>query len=348
MKILVIADPHIPVPPNQYGGTERMAGFFCEAMSRRGHCVHLLAGFGSNSYGGRVITHRAPSLGYFSRAFRKIWFQILSLWAARDVDLIINFGRLDYLWALFRTRVPILCRLANPVAQSEIDLVLAQRRKLIRFLGISQSQMSGLEPRELIQVIYNPTDIERFHLQEAAAEPRYLAFLGRITSNKGADTAIEVAKRTGLKLKIAGNISNEEGGREFFETRIRPQLGEQIEYVGPVDDAAKQRLLGGAQAMLFPIRWNEPFGIVMIESLACGTPVIATRCASTPEVIRHGHTGFLCDSTDELVQAVKRIGEIRRKDCRAEVERRFTLDVITDQHETLLIQLIEESKWGRT
>jgi glycosyltransferase involved in cell wall biosynthesis len=340
MRILVIADPHIPVPPRQYGGTERMVAFFCEEMRQRGHRIHLLAAPGSRSYGGRRVIHRAPSRAYLSRAFRKICFQIVSLWAARGSDLVMNFGRLDYLWALLRTRVPVVCRFENPVPQSEIDWMLSHRRERVRFLGISHSQMDGLEPRELIDVIYNPTDTDRFRMQEKPDEPPYLAFLGRVTSNKGADTAIEVARQAGMKLKLAGNISNESGGREFFETQIQPRLGDDVEYVGPVDDEAKQRLLGGAQATLFPIRWDEPFGIVMIESLACGTPVIATRRASTPEVIRHGRTGYLCDSADEMVPAVRRLGKINRRDCRAEVEERFSTKVITDQHEALLKELL--------
>lgn len=317
-----------------------MIALFCEGMRQRGHHIDLFAGPGSHSYGGRTWIHSAPSRWWPDRAVRKIWFQLISLLAARNADVVMNFARLDYLWALLKTRMPIVCRFANPVPQSEIDWVLARRQERVHFLGISYSQVAKLEPRELITVIHNPVDTARFRFDEESHNPPYVAFLGRITSNKGADTAIEIARRAGVRLKLAGNVSNEPGGKEFFETKIRPHLSDDAEYVGPLDDPAKQEFLGGAQALLFPIRWTEPFGIVMIESLACGTPVVATRCASTPEVICHEKTGFLCDSMDELVDGVGRSRQLSRRACRAEAEQRFSIDVITSQHESLLRDLI--------
>src|SRR5688572_15672181 len=166
MRILVIVDPHIPVPPREYGGTERMAAFFCQAMQQRGHRVDLLAAPGSANYGGRTMIHYAPLLAYPSRAFRKIWFQFLSLFAARKVDFVVNFGRLDYLWALLRTQVPVICRFDNPVTQSQINWILAQRRQKVRFIGISRSQMHGMTPQELIHVIHNPIDTNRIRFRE--------------------------------------------------------------------------------------------------------------------------------------------------------------------------------------
>jgi glycosyltransferase involved in cell wall biosynthesis len=180
-------------------------------------------------------------------------------------------------------------------------------------------------------VVHNAVDTQA--LQPPANGARsYLAFLGRVTSNKGADTAIEVARRSGMKLKLAGNISQEAGGREFFETQIRPRLGDDVEYVGPVDDKTKNKLLRGASALLFPIRWAEPFGLVMAEALACGTPVIAARCASAPEVIEHGKTGFLCDSEDDMVAAVGRLTEIDRACCRQAAEGQFSSERLVQDY----------------
>jgi glycosyltransferase involved in cell wall biosynthesis len=157
-------------------------------------------------------------------------------------------------------------------------------------------------------------------------DPGYLAFLGRLTANKGVHVAIEVARKLGRPLRIAGNVSDETGGRQFFETHVRPQLGDGIEWIGAVDDDAKAPFLRNAAALLVPIQWEEPFGLVVAEALACGTPVLAMHRGSMPELIRHGVTGFLCRSTDEMVDAAARVGEIDRRACREDCERRFSAD----------------------
>jgi len=333
LRVLVIADPHLPVPPEQYGGTERVVALVCKELQSLGHTVDLVAGPGSHSFGGCLFSHTAPTPSYLSRVFRKSWFQLLSVaLLARRPDVVLNFGRLDYLETLLRTRIPIVCRFGNPVFQKELDWVLDRRRHHLRFIGISRAQMGILAPQELIDIVPNSTVFSDFTPRPAAAETPYLAFLGRLTSNKGVDTAITVALRAGMRLKIAGNISDEPGGREFFERMIRPQIGGNIEYLGPVNDVQKRQLLGGASGLLFPIRWDEPFGIVMVESLACGTPVVATRCASTPEVIRHGVTGFLCDTLDEMVESCRHLAEIDRDLVRKEAKNRFSPEAMVQQY----------------
>lgn len=340
MNLLVITDPKIPVPPPEYGGAERIAGYICAELKRLGHRVDLMAGPGSKSFGGRLIVHRVAGSNRLTRGFRKLWFHWVSRKAASGVDVIVNFGRLDYLAAVLKLPIPLVCRFGNPVSQSEIDWLLARRKSALQLIGVSQDQIKGLCSQELWNVVHNATDMERFPFADRAAAPPYLAFLGRITANKGADTAIRVARRSGMKLKLAGNISDEPGGREFFEREIKPQLGDQVEWVGPVNDDQKRDLLGGAAAMLFPIRWSEPFANVVVESLACGTPVIATRCASTPEVIESGKTGFLCDSEDELVEAVKKIPSLNRAACRQSAEERFSVPVMTQGYLRVLRNLI--------
>lgn len=344
MRILVIADPKIPIPPLYYGGAERIIAYLCSELQKQGHHVDLIAGPKSRSFGGNLRIHHAPSTTFGSRVLRKLVFQPLSLAAARGTDVVLNSGRLDYLEALTRTRIPLLCCLHNPVSQSEIDWVLSRRRTHVRFLGVSHSQMQHLTPSERVSVVHNAADVSHLPFSAAADEPPYLAFLGRITANKGADTAIRVARRTGMQLKLGGTISDEAGGREFFEKEIRAQLDDQIEWIGPVDDDAKGILLGGASALLFPIRWPEPFGVVMAESLACGTPVIATRCASTPEVIDDGVTGYLCNSEDELVAAVGRLHEIDRRTCRHAAEERFSIPVMTRGYLRAIEELLAETK----
>ncbi len=330
MRILVIADPKIPIPPLHYGGAERTVAYLCAELQQRGHEVDLIAGPGSQGYGGRLITHHLPGPGLPDRAYRKLLFQFRTLPVLHRADVILNFGRLDYLETMLRLKTPILCCFQNPVPQAQLDWVLRRRREKVAFVGVSQSQVAGLIPAELISIVHNATDVNRLRFSPAPAREPYLAFLGRITANKGADTAIRVARRTGMKLRLGGNISDEPGDREFFEREIRSCLGPSVEWLGPVDDEAKQDLLSGATALLFPIRWPEPCALVLPESLACGTPVIALRCASTPEVIEHGVTGFLCDSEDEMVAAVGTVSTIDRSACRRSAEIRFSAKAMAD------------------
>ena len=336
MNLLVIADPHIPVPPEHYGGAERIVDLLCEGLCQRGHTVKLLAGPGSRNYGGGSWVHRAPDLTLRSRAFRKFWFQLLSLWAARrPTDMVVNFGRSDYLLMLLRdTNLPLICWFENPIEQAEIDWLSARRRSALYFVGVSQAQVTGLQTGDRLRIIHNAVYTNQMTFSDRSAEPPYVAFLGRLTRNKGVHLAIEAARLAGMPLKIAGNISKEEkGGEEYFENEVRPRLGRDCEWIGPVNDTQKRALLQGATAMLFPIQWNEPFGIVMPECLACGTPVIAWRIASTPEIIREGVSGYLCDSVEEMAAAIGRVcaGRIRREACRQEAEERFSQTALVSQ-----------------
>src|SRR2546430_8051211 len=171
-----------------------------------------------------------------------------------------------------------------------------------------------------------------------ASDGRYLVFLGRMSAEKRPDLAIAVAKRAGLPLIMAAKVDRPD--REYFEREIRPQLGHPlIEYIGEVSDAEKWRLLGDALALLFPIDWPEPFGLAMIEALACGTPVVARPCGAVPEIVRDGEVGFLADTVDELVAAVKRVDVIDRARCRRWAEAQFSVGVMADHYESVYRRL---------
>ena len=343
MRILFIADPHIPVPPVTYGGAERIVGLLCGAFAARGHRVDLMAAEGSHRYGGLLHTHKAPTRNYLSRARRKIQFQFQSLWAAKDCDVVYCHGRVDYLRALFAIRKPILIKFPNPIDQQQIDALEAIVQDRVVLHMLSADQQSHAVTRLPTQLIPNPIDCSRYHPGTGAGD--YLLFLGRLTASKGVDTAIEVARCTGRELLIAGNIGSADEDDRYFQQAIKPHLdGDRVRWVGPVDDDHKQALLADAAALLFPIRWSEPFGTVMVEALACGTPVIALRAGSTPEVIRHGVTGFLCDNNEELVAAVGDLDRISRDRCRREAEERFDVQVIVPQLLALLEQLVAEGR----
>lgn len=346
MKILLIADPHIPVPPSHYGGAERIVALYAEEFARLGHHVHLMAGDGSLSFGGRLHLHKAPSLNHSSRAYRKLRFQLQSLLAARDCDVVYNFGRVDYLRALLATDIPVLHCFQNPATQPEVDFIECHRKSRTAFHFVSSSQRSAVSTNLPNCVL--PNCIDSHKISVGTGQGSYLAFLGRLTRNKGVDVAISVAKLTGYRLMIAGNISTEEGGETFFRDEVKPHLdGKQICWIGPVDDLQKKSFLGSAKAVLFPIRWEDPCPIVLFESLACGCPVIATNRASVPEVIEHRLTGFLCDpaepSAEVFAEAVAQLEQLDRQACRRAAEERFDIRVLAPRVLDVLNRLAEGS-----
>ncbi len=340
MKVVVVADPWIPIPPSNYGGTERIVDLICRGLAQRGHAVHLVAGRGSKDYGAGVTLHRPPSLNYVSRALRKIWFQFLLLRATAGAAVVINHGRLDYLEALYQTRRPAIHWFHNPLTGSEVPYVLSRRKTGDTFVAISRAQVARDANGGRFKVLPNAVDPDSVPFSPVASEPPYVLFLGRLTRNKGVHLAIDAARRAGLKLVIGGNISQEEGGPDYFATKVKPRLGPECEWIGPYDETTRNRLLAGATALLFPIEWDEPFGLVMIESMASGVPVIALRRASTPEVIADRKTGFLCDSVDEMAVAIRRVREISRKECRTWVERYFSATRLTDGVEALMTEVV--------
>jgi glycosyltransferase involved in cell wall biosynthesis len=258
--------------------------------------------------------------------------------------VVFNHGRYDYLEALLFIKKPLLHQFHSPVDQFQVDFLEKRIRGSAAFLFISNSQCAGLEVSTPAFVVPNPIDSEPYELSGQSGG--YLVFLGRLTHNKGVDIAIAVARQSGRRLVIAGNISDEKGGADFFEKHIQPYLdGVQITWVGPVNNQQKRDLLGHADALLFPIRWDEPFGLVMVEALACGCPVIATRRASTPEVIDHGVTGFLCDpsepSVDSFLKAIARLPEIDRNNCILIAQSRFGLPILAPRVLNVLQKLVD-------
>jgi glycosyltransferase involved in cell wall biosynthesis len=341
LEILVIAGPYISVPPTRYGGTERIVDLLCQGLKEKGHIVRLLAAADSRNYGGGLYVHRPASRKMISRLVRKFVFQIRSLLASRNQQIIVNVGRLDYLIGLGRfRRLPLIAWFHNPVCQSEVDWILKSHRSTVSVVGVSESQLAGIKIPQHRRVIYNAVDTKFLSFCAQPADPPYVAFVGRLTHNKGAHLAIMAARKAGVALRIGGNISKEPGAEQYFRQEIQPHLGQNCEWIGEVDDSQKRTLLQKATALLFPIQWQEPFGIVMAESLACGTPVIAWRMASTPEIVLNGRTGFLCESVEEMARAISKIGTINRQACRDEAEKRFSQPVLVENCLGLINELV--------
>jgi glycosyltransferase involved in cell wall biosynthesis len=343
MKILMIADPLIPVPPVMYGGVERMIDMLSRCLVQQGHEVHLMAGKGSRDYGGGLSLYERPGAGFASRAYRKLAFQALSTKCAWDADLVINHGRLDYLESIYRMRVPLVCWFHNPLTGTEVPFVKGRRQKRVRWVAVSQSHASYAPDARDYDVVLNSVDTDAIPFSDGPKDEGYFLFLGRMTRNKGLHLAIQAARRAGVKLVIGGNVTKEPGQAEYFEQEIKPHLGDRCEWVGPYDDAMKAKLVSGARALLFPINWPEPCALVVLESLAAGTPVIATRCASTPEIVDHGRTGFLCDNVDDIVASMARIDTIDRRVCREDAVRRFSIPAYGERVKVLLDHIAADS-----
>jgi glycosyltransferase involved in cell wall biosynthesis len=192
-----------------------------------------------------------------------------------------------------------------------------------------------------VATVYNGIDVSSYKFYLQPDEPSYLAFLGRISPEKGAHLAIEIAKQAGWRLKMAGKVDVVDV--EYFEREIKPLIdGQQIEYLGEANHEQKNALMGGAVATLFPITWREPFGLVMVESMASGTPVIAMNLGSTREVIAHGKTGFLCNNVEECVSAISKVAELERSACREYVWNCFSVQNMTDGYEAVYHKILTE------
>lgn len=341
MNVMVIADPLLPVPPQGYGGTERIVGWLCDGLLSRGHSVTLVAGAGSRA-GSRLVIHRAPGRAFASRVYRKVAFQITSVLAARGADVVHNFGRIDYTEALVRLGTRVVYTFQNPVADWERSWLVqrTRHRESIALVGISDAHCRDAGPDPRWSRVYNAVDTDVVRPPVRRPSRDYLAFLGRMTRNKGIDTAISVARATGMRLRIAGNVSGEQGGREFFERSVRPHLGSSIEWVGEIGDADKSEFLGNARALLFPVRWEEPFGIVIAEALSAGTPVIGMKRGSVPELVEDGVTGFLVGNEDEMSDAVQRVECIDARTCRSEALSRFSISAMVDAYLRIYSSLV--------
>ena len=209
------------------------------------------------------------------------------------------------------------------------------------FVSISQAQRELRLGLNYVATVYNGIDVGSHKFYAKPEKAPYLAFLGRISPEKGPHLAIAIAKKTGWHLKMAGKVDAVDV--KYFEEEIKPHIdGKQIEYLGEANHKQKNALMGGAVATLFPITWREPFGLVMVESMAAGTPVIAMKLGSTREIIKHGKTGFLCSSIEEFISAIDEVSLLNRYACREHVANNFSLKHMTDGYEAVYQQIIQQ------
>lgn len=341
MRIAQIAPLYESVPPRLYGGTERVVSWLTDQLVKDGHDVTLFATADSRT-DGRLLAPYPRGLRLDPSQPDPIAVHVMELAQAfeRAAEFDVIHCHVDYLAFPFArlVRTPVLHTLHGRLDVRHMFQVLAQFPEA-PLVSISDSQRRPVASLDLNWIATVPHGLPLADVPWRA-EPRggYLAFLGRMSREKRPDLAIAVAKQLGLPLRIAAKV--DDADRKYFDRHVRPLLNHPlVEFVGEVNDDEKWRFLGDALCLLFPIDWPEPFGLAMIEALACGTPVVARPCGSVPEIIRDGETGFVGETVEQLAAAVKRVDVIDRARCRRHAERHFSVEVMTNHYEAVYRRL---------
>lgn len=330
MRIAQLAPLFESVPPHGYGGTERVLHYLTEELVRLGHDVTLFASGDSVTAAELISAHpRSLRMNPITDPMAP-HIAMLGLLDRRIDDFDIVHFHIDYLHFPFSVHLPLMKHVTTLHGRLDIPELQEVYKQFysIPIVSISDYQRSPIPWANWQATVYHglPPDLYRCHERP---EP-YLAFLGRIAAEKRVDRAIEIAERAGMPLKIAAKIDPRD--LDYYSA-IKPLLNSPyVEFIGEIDEDQKNDFLGKARALLFPVDWPEPFGLVMIEALACGTPIIAYRNGSVPEIIREGQTGYIVQSIEQAVRAVENIDRIDRLNCRKDFEERFTVEAMTRQY----------------
>ncbi|MEC4814080.1 MAG: glycosyltransferase family 4 protein [Scytonema sp. PMC 1069.18] len=342
MKIAQVAPLWERVPPPAYGGIELVVGLLTDELVRRGHEVTLFATGDSITLAKLEAVHpRAIRLDPTVKEYSV--YEMLQLGRvyeqAEEFDIIhshMGCPALSYAKLVKTPTVHTLHGVFTPDNEKMFAYGKGQP-----YVSISNAQREPKLGLNCVSTVYNGIDINSHKFHPQPQESPYLAFLGRISPEKGPHLAIEIAKKSGWRLKMAGKVDIVD--KEFFEREIKPQIdGKQIEYLGEADHFQKNELMGGAIATLFPITWREPFGLVMVESMAAGTPVIAINLGSASEVISHGLSGFVCSNIEECINSIDKAAQLERHAVRQYVSQRFGVQQMTDGYEAVYRQILEE------
>lgn len=338
MRIGIIAPPWAPIPPPLYGGIEQAVDGLARGFQEAGHDVLMFATGDSTSSvptkwllkasEGWRIGYTVPELRHVMAAYDELG----------DCDVIHDHTVLGPVYASDRyPDLPVVTTIHGPFNEELTDIYcrIADR---IPIIAISNAQREVVPDLKIARVIHHGINASEFPVGDGSGD--YCMFLGRMNPDKGAQRAVDAARDAGVSLVMAGKC-REPWEHKFFDQEIAPHLSEFVRYVGEVPHEEKMELLANARCTLFPIRWNEPFGLVMLESLACGTPVLALREGAVPEVVDHGVTGFVCEDERAMAEAIPKAGDLDRSACRAAVEGYFSMERCVKEHLELFEELIK-------
>lgn len=328
LRIGLIAPPCVAVPPPEYGGSELVVDHLARGLTASGHDVTLFTTGDSTCPVRRRWTHPA-AVGTTGTTIEELRHVESAYDELRACDVIHDHSLLGPLWAVGNdVPVPVVTTVHGEFTPDLANYYRAVSRK-VAIIAISHHQRSTAPDVPVDAVIHHGIDVHRIGL--GAGDGGYVLFLGRMSPNKGVHRAIRIARSAGKRLLIAAKMWEPDEHRYYVE-EIEPQLGTDVEYLGQVGGAAKEQLIGGAEALVNPIRWNEPFGLVMIEALAAGTPVLAFAEGAAPEIVDHGRTGFVCRDEADMVAHLAHITDIDRADCRASALHRFSTGRMVAEH----------------
>lgn len=340
LRIGLIAPPWVSVPPAVYGGTELVIDQLARGLSAAGHDVELFA-TGDSTCPVRSSWLYPRALGTNADASAEVAHVRQAYETLSDVDLVHDHTLTGPLWSgVWRPELPVVTTNHGPFTAEMIAHfgAIADR---VPIIAISHAQRRSAPNLPIATVIHHGVNVDDFPCGTGRGD--YLLFLGRMSPDKGVHHAIAVARKAHKPLLIAAKMWEPEE-RRYFTERIEPQLDDNVVYLGPVGGRRKLDLLGQAIALVNPIRWPEPFGLVMIEALACGTPVLAFNEGSVPEIVEHGRTGFVCTDEDDMAQRVGQLAEIDRLSCRKEVARRFSTNAFIARHLDLYRALLHNPR----
>jgi len=345
MRIAVIAPPWTPIPPPLYGGIELVVDELARGLVAAGHDVTLFATGDSTSpvpikwtlehAEGMRIGMAVPELRHVLHSYAEI---------SEDVDIVHDHTVVGPFHAERYPGLAVVTTVHGPFNEELTDLYTAIADR-VPVICISHAQHAAAPHLPIAGVIHHGIDAEKFPMGDGDGDDEgpYLLFLGRMAPDKGAHRAIEIARKAGMRVLLAAKM-REAWERAYYDEQVAPLLGADAVYLGEVSHERKIELLAGARALLFPIRWNEPFGMVMLEAFACGTPVLAFPEGAAPEVVENGKTGFLCVDEEAMVQAVDKVESLSRADCRAAAEGYFATERMVADHVSLYERVLSSRR----